>query len=119
MNKVLIATVIACGLLLLESPEASAHEEKGSQYRYADHYRTDAYRRDSHSREYYSRDRYRGERYDTRNKRAKKMPKWLKHDRSFRRWLEHTRIPLSRHLSWNQLFDIYRWERTYFRYRQH
>ena len=64
MNKVLIATVLACGLLLLESPEASAHEEKGSHYRYADRDRSDAYRRDSHSRDYYSRDRHRGERYD-------------------------------------------------------
>ena len=119
MNKVLIATVIACGLLLLESPEASAHEEKGSYYRYADHDRSDANRRDSYRRNYYSRDRHRGERYDARDRRAKKMPKWLKRDRSFRRWFEHSRLRWNHHLSWHQLFDVYRWERSYPRYRQH
>ena len=124
MNKVLIGTIIACGLLLLESPEAAAHEERGSQYRSVDHDRSDAHRRDSrsrdyYSRDYYSRDRYRGDRYDARNKRAKHMPKWLKHDRTFRRWFEHTRLRRNYYLSWDQLFDIYRWEHSYFRYRRH
>jgi len=119
MNKVLISTVLACGLLLLESPEAAAHEERGSQHRSYAYDHSDAYRRDSHSRDYYSRDRNRGERYDTRHQRAKKMPKWLKHDRSFRHWFEQTRLRRNRHLSWHQLFDIYRWERSYFGYRRH
>jgi len=114
MNKTLIATVLACGLLFLESPEAAAHEGKGSHSRQADRYRSDA-----HSRDYYSRNAYRSERYSTRYNRAKKMPKWLKHDRSFGRWLEHTRFRWDPRISWNQLFDIYRWERFYFGNRRH
>ena len=50
MNKVLISTVLACGLLLLESPEAEAHEERGSQYRSHVYDQSDSYRRDSHRR---------------------------------------------------------------------
>jgi hypothetical protein len=125
MNKVLIATILACGLLLLESPEAAAHENKGHQYRHADRdqfidYRRDRARdRDSRSRAYYARNTDRGERYDTRHKRAKNMPNWLKRDRSFRHWLEHTRLEKNRHISWHQLFDIYRWERSYRGYRRH
>jgi hypothetical protein len=119
MNKVLIGSVLACGLLLLESPEAAAHEQRGSQYRSPAYNHSYAYRRDSHSREYYSRDEYRGARYDIRHKRTKKMPKWLKHDRSFRRWFEDTRLRRSRHLTWHQLFDIYQWERSYSRHRRH
>ncbi len=118
MNKVLIATAIACGLLLSEAPEAAVHEESGGQYRHNDHYRSDAQRRYSHSRDYYSRDGYRGERYNLQHKRAKKMPKWLKHDRSFRRWFERTRLRRNRHLSWHRLFELYRWENSYFRYRR-
>jgi len=119
MNKVLIGSVLACGLLLLESPEVAAHEAGGSQYRSPAYDHSYAHRRNSHSREYYSRDEYRGTRYDTRHKRAKKMPKWLKHDRSFRRWFEDTRFHRNRHLTWNQLFDIYYWERSYLRHRRH
>lgn len=119
MNKVLIGTVLACGLLLLDFPEAAAHEERHSQYRFVDHSRSDAHRRDSRSRDYDSRDQYRGDRYYARYVRAKSMPKWLKRDRSFRRWFEHTRLRRNRHLSWHQLFDIYRWEHSYFRYRRH
>ena len=118
MNKVLIATVLACGLLLLESPEAAAHEEKGDRYRQVDRDRSSAYRRDAHSRDHYSRNPYRGEWHDTRQTRAKKMPRWLKHDRSFRRWLDYTRLERNRRLSWHQLFDIYRWERSYVGYRR-
>jgi len=112
MNKVLIGSILACGLLLLESPEAAAHEERGAQYRSLayDHARY------SHSRDYYSRNAYRGERHDKRHKRAKKMPSWLKHDRSFRRWLDNTRFDRNRYVTWYQLFDIYVWERSSHRY---
>jgi hypothetical protein len=119
MNKVLIATALACGLLLLESPEAAAHEENSHQYRHVDRDRSGAERRDSHSRDYYRRNTDRTERYDTRHKRARQMPSWLKHDRSFARWLDHTGLHSTRHVSWRQLFDIYLWERSSYRYRRH
>ena len=123
MNKVLIGSILACGLLLLDSPEAAAHEERGRQYRspaynHARDYRRD-YRRDSRSHDYYSRNTYRGERYDKRHKRAKKMPHWLKHDRSFRRWLDRTRHDRNRYVTWHQLFDVYLWEHAYPEYRRY
>ena len=115
MNKILISTVIAFGLLLLDSPEAAAHEETYSQY--ASH-NIDKSVRKSASRDRY-RDEYRRDHHKTTPTRAKKMPRWLKKDRSFRRWYEHTQLQRVRTLSWNQLFDIYRWEYSYFRSRRH
>jgi len=124
MNKVLISAVVACGLLLVQSPEAAAHVERGSQHRsfaydHSDVYRWESNRRAVYSRDAYRRDRYRGDHYDARHNRAKKMPRWLQRDRSFRHWFEHSRLRKNRRLSWHRLFDIYRWESAYFRYRRH
>jgi len=119
MNKILVSTVIAFGLLLLDSPEAAAHEETYSQYR--SHTVDKSNQRSANRDGYhgnYRRD-YRENHRDSNRNRAKKMPKWLKKDRSFRRWYEHTRLQRVRSLSWNDLFDIYRWEYSYFRYRRH
>ncbi len=123
MNKIIISTVIACGLLLLDSPEAAAHEETYAHQRSHSDNRPDSYyrnkygrRTDSHGR---YRDSYRREYHWTKLTRAKKMPRWLEQDRSFRRWYEHTQLRRDRHLSWSQLFDIYRWEHYYVRYRRH
>jgi hypothetical protein len=115
MNKILISTVIAFGLLLLDSPEAAAHEETYSQYT---SHNIDKSVRKSASRDRY-RDEYRRDNRKTTPTRAKKMPRWLKEDRSFRRWYEHTQLQRIRTLSWNQLFDIYRWEYSYFRSRRY
>jgi hypothetical protein len=41
------------------------------------------------------------------------MPDWLKHDRSFRRWLDLRRLDKNHYVSWYQLFDTYLWERSY------
>jgi hypothetical protein len=114
MNKVLIGSILACGLLLLESPEAAAHDEKGRHHRSPANYHAYDYRRDSRRHDYRSRNTYSGERYDKRNDRrhtrTKKMPNWLKHDRSFRRWLDATRLDRNRYVTWHQLFEIYSWE---------
>ena len=119
MNKVILSAVVACGLLLLDSPEVAAHEAPISQHRshandYSDKYRRDVYRRDSHSRGAYRRDHFNAK-YD----RAKKMPRWLKRNNSFRRWYDATRLKRNHRLSWDQLFDIYYWERRYLRYRSY
>ena len=119
MNKVLIASILTCSLLLLESPEAAAHDKKGRQHRPPTYNYVDDYRRDSHSRDYYSRNNYRDERHSKRHKRANKMPKWLKHDRSFRRWLDLTGLDRNRYVSWHQLFDFYLWERSHSRNRRY
>jgi len=119
MNKVIFSVLIAGGLLLLDSPEAAAHEGTISQHRshayeYSDKYRRDAYRRDSHSRDGYRRDHHRA-----KYNRAKKMPRWLKRDKSFRRWYNDSRLSRNRRLSWDQLFDIYYWENRYVRSRRY
>jgi hypothetical protein len=88
MNKILTVALLAGGLLLLDSPEAAAHKEIRHTYQPSAYYR-----------------------FETR--RAKKMPFWLKRDRSFRRWYKHTRLRRNSYLAWHQLFDIYRWERGY------
>jgi hypothetical protein len=116
MNKVLISTVIACGLLLLDVPEAAAHDQGDRRHsspsnEYSDSYRRESRGRSSYRREGYQRD-YKRSKYD----RARKMPKWLKRDRSFRRWFEHSRLRRDHWLSWQQLFEIYRWELSYRRH---
>ncbi len=90
MNKLMTATVIAGGLMLLNSPEAAAHKEVRNVYLPpAPHY---AY-------------------IDVR--RPKHMPRWLKHDKGFRHWYRHTPLKRDRRLAWHQLFDIYRFERRF------
>ena len=122
MNKVILSALIACGLLLLDVPEAAAHESTDSQYRSHRYDNSNSYRRDSYSRDGY-RDRYRGDyrrdHYGSRHKRAKEMPRWLKRNKSFRHWIRHSRLRQNRRLSWNELFDIYRWEHSNYRYYSH
>ena len=119
MNKVLISTVIACGLLLLDAPEAAAHDKRDRQHSSARHEYSDNYRRYDYDRRAYRREGYRDHYYASKHKRATKMPKWLHRDRNFRRWFEHSRLRRDRWLSWHQLADIYRWELSYRGYRRH
>ena len=42
------------------------------------------------------------------------MPRWLRRNDGFRHWYRHTPLKRYRQISWNQLFEIYRWERRYF-----
>jgi hypothetical protein len=84
MNKYIAAALIAGGLLLLDSPEAAAHNEVRIAYQPSHHH------------------------LDLR--RSQQMPGWLKRDKAFRHWYRHTRLRKHRHLTWHRLFDIYRWE---------
>jgi len=110
MNKIILSSVLACGLLLLHAPEAVAHEARHSEHL------TTTY--NTHGRDSFRRDRYRdscrhdfrSDYQDSRYERAHKMPRWLKRNRSFRHWFKHTRLRKNRHLSWHELFDIYRWQ---------
>ncbi len=115
MLKVMPLAIVAAGLMLMHTPEAAAHPEVRTT-RVVPAYDVD-YRRESHSRDYYARNRYEREYY--KHKRAGKMPKWLKKKKSFRRWYRDTPLNRYRFLSWNQLYDIYRWERSYFLYHRH
>jgi hypothetical protein len=115
MNKILISTLIACGLLLLDTPEAAAHNDGHDHKRYSDRSYSRSYDRDYYSRNGYRRDKY----YASRYARPGKMPRWLKHDHSFKRWYGHSRLRYDRYTSWQRVFDIYRWERSRNPYRHH
>jgi len=94
MNKMMIAAVIAGGLMLVNSPEAAAHKEV----------------RNAHPAHGYAHAEVR---------RSKHMPGWLKRHKAFRHWYAHTSLKRDRRLAWDQLYDIFRWEarwgRAYYR----
>jgi hypothetical protein len=89
MNKLGLSLLLAAGLFSLDISPASAHQQGDRVHVYSDGYR-----------------------YATMRHRS--MPRWLRHDRQFRRWYEHTPLNRYRRISWNELYDIYRWERRYF-----
>jgi hypothetical protein len=94
MNKMMTAAVIAGGLMLLNSPGASAHTSARHVYQPPTHAYVEV-------------------------RRSSSMPRWLARDRAFRKWYRRTSLRRNRYLAWHQLFDIYRWElrfgRTYYR----
>ena len=94
MNKVIISALIACGVLLLDAPVAAAHETRVIQDRWSAYGSHSDNRREKHSRDYYSRERHSDyysqnryrDHYGANHKRAKKMPRWLKRNGSFKHW---------------------------------
>ena len=89
MNKPGIALLLAAGLFLFDVAPAQAH--KGYH----------EVRRDHH-----------GYRVDVR--RHDRMPRWLKRDKHFRHWYRRSPLRHRYSISWNELFDIYRWERYHY-----
>jgi hypothetical protein len=85
MNKILCLSLAAGSLLLVDSPEAAAHQE----VRFA-----------RHATPYYG----------LELRRSHHMPHWLKRNKSFRQWYRHSRLRKNSYIAWHQLFDIYRWE---------
>ena len=92
MNRVMTTALIAGGLMLMNSPEAAAHKEGRQTHQPPAYY------------QYYN---------GVDMRRSKHMPRWLQRNESFRRWYRHTALQRNRRLAWNELFDIYRWERHY------
>ncbi len=92
MNRLMTAAVIAGGLMLLNSPEAAAHDKVRNVYQPPAFY--DTYTR-----------------IDVR--RPKHMPYWLKRNHSFRHWYYRTPLRRDKRLAWYQLYEIYRWERRW------
>jgi len=96
MNKLMTAALVAGGLMLLNTPEAAAHTEV-------------RYSHEPPPRYYNHRGYYRGA--DMR--RSEHMPRWLKRNKSFRKWYRHSSLRRNWRLAWDDLFDIYRWDRRY------
>ena len=103
MNKTIVLIFIALGLLLIDTPDAAAHDKSWTAYRVPPHYRHETHCRDhGHALPVH----------------ASRMPRWLKEDRSFRHWYQHSRLQHNRYLSWHELFDVYRWEVSRDRHRR-
>ena len=116
MNKFISLTLVACGLLLLDSPEAAAHSQGHHQDRHADRNYSRSYDRDHRYRKGYRRDKpY----YAAKYKRSRKMPHSLRRDRAFYRWYQRTDLRYDYYLSWQHVFDIYLWEVSKYRYHYH
>jgi hypothetical protein len=98
MNKSIVPILVACGLFVLDSPEAAAHPESNAVHRSSLHDHSDRHYRDDRGR----RDHRRVIHY-----RSSRMPQWLKRNRSFRHWYRYTRLQRNLSLSWYELFDIY------------
>jgi hypothetical protein len=92
MNKVMAVVVIAGGLMLMNSPEATAHQTVHNVYQPPTYYQSYG-------------------RIDER--RPDHMPSWMKRDKSFRHWYNRTSLKHNRRLDWHELFNIYRWERSW------
>ena len=94
MKKMMIAAVVAGGLLLMNSPEAAAHQ----QVRHVNKSQTYSH---------------------IEARRSHRMPGWLKRNKAFRHWYSHTPLQRDRRLAWHQLFEIFSWEyrrdRVYYR----
>jgi len=66
---------------------------------------------EAHDRAY---DHYPPQRYDhVRIYRDMHMPHWLREKRGFRHWYHRTSLRHDYHLTWGQLFEVYRWERSH------
>ena len=88
MNKMIATTLLAGALLLLDAPEAAAHKQVRNHTQTWGH-------------------------YGVEHRRTQQMPRWLQRNKSFRHWYKRSSVRRDRRLGWHQLFDIYRWERSY------
>ena len=88
MFRIIGSLMAVTGLLLGASQVAEAH---GTNYR-------------AHNSSGY----YQGNFY-----RKQHMPRWLWNKRSFRHWYFRTPLRFNRRVAWQQLHDVYRWERRY------
>ena len=90
MNKLSVGLLLAAGLFFIDVTPAEAHNGADRSRGYSHGYHFEARRRHE-------------------------MPLWLKRNKRFRHWYRNTPLRAYRQIRWNQLFEIYRWERRYFR----
>ena len=88
MNKMIVTTLLAGALLLLDAPEAAAHKQVRNHAQTWGH-------------------------YGVEHRRTQQMPRWLQRNKSFRHWYTRSSVRRDRRLGWHQLFNIYSWERSY------
>jgi len=86
MKRLICTLLIASALGLVTMPEASAHGSRDKAY-----------------------DRHYVVRY------GHKYPNWLRRNNDFHRWYIRSHYRHDFYMSWDRLFDIYRYERKYYR----
>ena len=89
MNKLSVGLLLAAGMFFIDVSPAAAHQGIDSAR--------------SYDRGHYVEMRRRHE-----------MPRWLRRNQDFRHWYRRTPLAQYRRITWDQLFEIYRWERRYF-----
>jgi len=89
MNKLSVGLLLAASLFLIDVSPAAAHQGADRVSVHRDHHYVDARRNDA-------------------------MPKWLKRNTQFRHWYRRSPLKRYKRLGWSALYDIYRWERSYF-----
>jgi len=94
MNKLSVGLLLAASLFILDVSPAAAHPGVDSTRGYRDAHHVEVARHNG-------------------------MPKWLKRNKRFRHWYRQSPLKRYRRISWNQLYEIYRWERNYFIARRH
>ena len=90
MNKLSVGLLLAASLFLIDVSPAAAHSG-------VDRMRVHSYG------------------HQVRTIRHHEMPRWLRRNDGFRHWYRHSPLKRYRQIGWSQLFEIYRWERRYFR----
>lgn len=87
MNKLFIITVLAGSLLLLDVPEAAAHNGAHFVSPPPASFRYEA-------------------------QRTKHMPRWLHRNKSFRHWYTQSRLKHNRYIAWQRLYEVWYWEQV-------
>ena len=89
MNKLSVGLLLATSFFFVDVSPVAAHQGADAARAYSHSYHYEAHRRHE-------------------------MPRWLKRNRHFRHWYRSTPLRHYRQIRWQQLFEIYRWERRYF-----
>ena len=89
MNKLSLGLLLAAGLFLIDVSPAEAHTG-------VDRMHVESYG------------------HQPRLLRGHEMPVWLRRDHRFQHWYRRSPLRHYHQISWNQLLEIYRWERRYF-----
>ena len=89
MNKLSVGLLLAASLFFIDVSPAAAHQVVDQPRVYGSSHQYERWRR-------------------------QEMPRRLKRNKQFRHWYRHSPLRYYRQISWNQLLEIYRWERRYF-----
>lgn len=91
--RLALMCMLTVGLLAGFAQRADAHDQRHRAHHWSPQY--------TYTREY-----------------RREFPRWLRHDRDFRRWYHYNRFHHVRRISWNRLYDVYRHDRAHHAYKK-